>query len=560
MELLLPLLLAAALPPDDGSVEGSGPIVAIVGEVARPASYRMPQQATMGDLMRVGEASVPAAGDVYPANVSLVRKGQMMRPVPVGHLLADGDVLLVSPAFRGTTRTLAILTRGRAPLVINVPETAASESGLTKLLSLSPADGGLQIAPPPAAGELADGSAVLLSSGEAGARVYAAIVPQCRIYDVGAAAPQVAAAPANPASPGRPTVAATSVSLRSTATNADSSVATPLPGMASAGPMRTAAVTPSSAGGIHLPRATAEPTSGQPIRSGVTPVSPFSIPVLVASPELSQPTFSQVTSPQMETVPNIGPMSVRPASPPWSTPPVRPVSSAAKPSPEPARLPPMQPIRQTAGVAATPTTVVTPRPLGQIQATPLAEIGPLEPTPTRLGGVMFAAIVLVVVCGGLVLWTRGTPMPAAVAASETPLPLPVTIAPIVEEPAQQMPPAAMHGEVVGLDKLRVDAAHPIAPPHYSREAADADAKQTADADTPSEAPERTTAGGAPVRGPRYARGSRPKSRQLAAATSITTASGSERPSDLLARAVQAMQREVRRGDAATEPSIRETDT
>ena len=511
-------------------------VVAIAGWVERPATYRVDAGSTAGDLAQIAAAET--------SELSIVRRGMQYSGVTAAQPLEHGDTLLVSPSYQGETRHLVLTTRSRLPLVVALPTTEARVDRLGQLLGVSGDDGTMRVAPIALSdGSLADGTAVMLPPCEASDRAYNMQQSLCVILDAtgrGTTPPAMTAQATPPQStpPRRPMIhpgasghslPTQTVSLSTPAPQTAAPVQTPLP---AGGPNTPAAITPSDAiaapvagGAVTPPRDIDARHGGQPTHINV-PAFPVHGPV--AHPQASQPTYPAA---DREAMSPEGPGSVdlskeqpltlaQMAAGPLKT--IRPQAGAIIP---------------VAGVqaAAAPRSLAigAARPIdgGAMTAGSLgARDSVIQPSASRLGGVMFAAIVLVVTCGGLVLWSQSgktLTQPAPALAAE----MPITAAPITEEPATQVPPALLHGAVVGLDKLRVDAAHPISPPHY--------AKQAAPARQPATAGESAAAGGAPVSGPRYA------ARAASSRQTVSVGEGEPRPADLLARALQAMKREER---------------
>ena len=610
MLLALSCLLAepANSPPTVQSRPSSQPaVVAVAGQVQRPGTYRVPAMATIADLL-----SVAAGSPKTPAGVTLVRNEQMHTAVPTSLPLQYGDAVLVDPVLSQTVRHLVVLSPQRVPLVVGVPAAEANVASVCQLFSLTDAASLLRVAPGlQPDGSLADGVALLLPPGRESDATFESLATQCPLHDAVAvltaqrAASSLAAtsttAPQNTmADAGRPIVRPRSMptarpnqpaaataderamasgpataprttpdallpvqsaslstsSSAASAASAASAIATPLP--ASGEPGHTS-------GALHagLPHDALQPNSAMPPRG----LAPFPARIDVSVPTLTPGVVPEARAADM--LPVDAPTALKPSP----TPSLARLAQTARLSPRATNVDPTvlqdggssrvttdRQIVQTAGEAV-------PQPLTVGEATPLAEattpLADLAPTASRLGGVMFAAIVLVVVCGGLVMVSRGRPAttPVAAAPSEE---LPVTVAPIEERPATTVPPTALHGEVVGLDRMRLDSAHAIAPPHYARGARHsrpAPATATQGAATQGAA----TQGGTPVSGPRFAQrqAARAAVAQSVGAQSLGTqsagagapgrfaqadppsAAASPRPADLLARAIQAMEREQR---------------
>ena len=578
MVLLTALLLLAETPAYGAEslqpqMTASQPIVAaIVGDCAQPASYSMAPSATVADLMRVGRATISTdAAGTYGPGVSIVRRGQMMGQGQIGPAvpLQHGDVLLVSPAHQGGARNIAILTQGHAPLVRAIPSAMASTQALSSLLGLSARDGAIQIAPPALSdGSLADGSAVMVPPGDASTRIFNQLVEGSPIYNaVAETAGSQSAAPADIL----PTVAVADSSMQTAAAPLRApavaiSLTTPAPPASDAGadaakatgPMTATRLVTTDPSQLTASSQSAEPDSGKPTSR---PVAPFAVHVSISSPTISGSAYPAARAEDMQPEPHhthAAPGRQHQQSAPLhssnkntATAPRSVFADSDDRSFQTAALDgsSILPVSGTA-VSSLADLAAAPRSLDVAAARPLAasatpELATIDPTASGLGGVMFAAIVLVVVCGSLVLWSRAgqaTPAPLAKASAE----MPVTVAPITEEATRPTAPTAMHGDVVGLDKLRIDSAHPISPPHYARTARTAsqqtDRERTQD-DRKTAATGRQTTAGAPVSGPRFAE-------QAAAArptASVASADDhdADQPADVLARALQAMKREQR---------------
>ena len=515
MTVSLLLCLGLAVAPADGSAEvpDTLPRVALAGEVETAGTFVLRAGATVADLLEAGRCSDPAP------SILIVRDGLKHENVDPGVPLVTGDAVLINPSFSPTMRRVVILCEGHLPQVVRLDPADATIQKLRAKLNLSGSES-IQAAPMSLRdGSIHDGAAIMLPASAANHQEVVRLRSQMTIYD----ARQVAAAP-RPAAPAGPTTTpvvpvsdpqpasvdapSTDAALLPTQTL---DLAQPLPAIGlngAAGPMAAAAVS--------------EPNSAVPQQTGVAP--------LVQTPLVSTP----------------------PAMPG--------VSSAASPAAmRPAAAPQ---VLQTAAVGPSPSTPQTaaPQTFSAVQARPIDSAGdtateataelPPEPMPIagRLGGVMFAAIMLVVCCGGLVLWSRGgEAAPSAAAASSQMFArasveeLPAAAAPITELPAAPIPPAQLQGQVVGLDRLRVDSAHPISPPHYAARAPQAAPPATAaTTDAPATAAQ-------PVAAPKFATHAA-ATRQPVAAASVRepiSTPDAERPADLLARALQAMQREKR---------------
>ena len=529
--------------------------VAVCGAVETPGLYLLQEGATTETALR---AAFAAEGEA----ASLVREGRFTPTLPAGQPLLDGDIVLVAPAFQGTTRELAILAPGQPPVMAQLTMAEANLTPLRALFGLTATDPALVVAPQPLSdGSLADGSAVIVPAACLQSPAYRRVLASSVRIDARDVAPLPATAP-RPGTGSQPvpvqTVALPTVLPRTM----PSTMPAPLPSepaMTAAGPMQAASVT--------VPRG-GEADSGRPLSN----LAQFPIHLNIAHPDLSVGVYPAAAAADMQPFDagrHWGEGGGQRATPLRPVPQSQP--SAASPMP---RSNIADSLVRTASAVGTGRALVdpvvgspagTPQTLNSInatsidarsiaarplpsEATPAVQPPPAEPaaeppapidtlaeaskpSASRLGGVMFAAIVLVVVCGGLVLWSRDGQEAEHLQAAETRADideLPAVAAPIVERPATTIPPASLHGPIVGLEKLRIDAAHPIAPPHY------------ASRPTTSQTGQPAMAGS--MAGPKAG------SRQTGRRAPVAVGGGSEggdAPADLLARALQAMQREKR---------------
>ena len=549
----------AAAPQSPETVAASGTVVALCGDVTTPGTFLLREGGTVADLLAAGEAS-PTVESVH-----VVREAEQHLNVPLDTPLAAGDAVLVNPGFPNEpTRDVTFLIDGQPPLVVGLQPDEANVVWLRTRFGLGPADPPLQVAPHWLSdGRIHDGAAIVLPEKAAAHPSVQSLRTQQLVFDARAinVAVRVASAEGNARSPKiaprEPVAPNVSAVAASAAADDAAGNATPVqtaslpspppsappamlanlpaaPGLAKTGPMTAASVR----NPVIPPE---EPNEAEP---RLTSPTPFSTMLPTSTPKLSVGAFPAADPRDME--PTGGSYWNASPSPSPTTSSESSVATPSRPS-----------IRQTAAVASSLTggQMQPPRKLEQIAGgSPLVPATePAEsstdaadastPTAGKLGGVMFAAIVLVVCCGGLVLWSRGGAAPAAVersiaraAADE----LPAVAAPITEQPSMPLAQTPLQGSVVGLDRLRVDAAHPISPPHYASNPAGSRprSRQTVVAgQADSQIGDAAGGGSSTGSGPRFL--AQPTPREP-----IATASA-ERPADLLARALQAMEREKR---------------